>query len=622
MLLPSTADKFRKEVSDAKPGVLRGIALGSFKLKLVVYFSVISLLPFAAAFSGLEAVTDRNETRRVDGILETAVRAGLAHYADEVQGAQRQAARLAREPSFQRALGRRDRRALRRMLSEHSNLRIEAPRGLRLGAIAQPAVERAVTVRGRRGRLGRIVAGVPLDDALAARVRRSAGLGWHRGKVAFVRSGWIVAGSTTLSGPVRAPTDPNKVTVGGREYRALSSEPLPDHGGLRLLVLAPQARIDASTDWVQSRIFLAMLLVLALIAAVAYLEGRSIVRSIGQVADAARGIARGRFGDRVGVRGRDEFASLGRAFNDMAEQLQARLHELEEERRRLRETTLRFGEALAATHDIDQLLRVIVETAVETTGASLGRLVDDGRVLVEFGGEEGPAQLELPLAAGRESFGSLVLSGDQFTSEQRESAGWLVGHAVIALANAQRHRTVEQQALVDGLTGLANRRLCTAALEKELARASRFGEPLALVLTDIDDFKNINDRWGHPTGDEVLKVFADTLRKSVREIDLAGRWGGEEFALLLPGTDLHGGHELAERVRRKLVRRKFFGPDGERIRVTASFGVAAFPEEATQEGLVAASDGALYEAKRSGKNRVAVAGPASAETPSERAASQ
>jgi diguanylate cyclase (GGDEF)-like protein len=433
--------------------------------------------------------------------------------------------------------------------------------------------------------------------------------------VAFVRGGWITAGSGMLRGRVGVPTDPNRVTVDGREFRALASEALPDNPDLRLVVLAPQARIDASTDWAQSRIFFAMLVVLVLIAVVAYLEGRSIVRNVAQVADAARGIARGRLGDRVGVRGRDEFASLGRAFNEMADQLEARLRELEEERRRVRETTLRFGEALAATHDIDQLLPVIVDSAVETTGASLGRLVDDGNVLIEVGEKPGSVRLEFQLVAGREKFGSLILFGDDFTSEQRENASWLVGHAVIALSNAQRHRTVEQQALVDGLTGLANRRLCTAALEKELARAQRFGEPLALVLTDIDDFKRINDRWGHPTGDQVLKMFATTLRSSVREIDLAGRWGGEEFALLLPGTGLQGGRELAERVRRKLVRKKFFSPDGERIRITASFGVAAFPEATSQDQLVAASDEALYDAKRSGKNRVAIATSAGVNVP-------
>ena len=581
--------------------------MGSFKLKLVVYFSVISLLPFAAAFSGLEAVTDRNETRRVDGILETGVRAGLARFADEVAAAEGRAADLARDPAFQRALARRDRRALTRILRDRPNLRVEARNGIVVGRASGAAVERSVVVRGRRGRLGRVVASLPLDDSLARRVRRSAGIR-RGGHVALVRAGRIASGSGMLTGSVQAPTDPTRVEVGGREFRALASEPLSDDPELRLLVLAPQARIDASTDWAQSRIFLAMLVVLALIAAVAYLEGRSIVRSVAQVADAARSIARGRLGDRVGIRGRDEFASLGVAFNDMADQLEARLRELEEERRRVRETILRFGEALAATHDVDQLLRVIVESAVESTGASLGQLVDGGKVLIEFGQQGGAERLEYPLAAGREAFGSLVLYGDEFTSEQRESAGWLVGHAVIALANAQRHRTVEQQALVDGLTGLANRRLCTAALEKEVARATRFSEPLSLVLADIDDFKRINDRWGHPTGDDVLKTFAEALRSSVREIDLAGRWGGEEFALLLPGTNLEGGRELAERVRRRLTRKKILAPDGERIRVTASFGVAAFPELVSQDQLVAAADGALYEAKRTGKNRVAVTG--------------
>ena len=177
-----------------------------------------------------------------------------------------------------------------------------------------------------------------IDRRLAERVRRSAGIE-RGGHVAFVRSGWITAGTGK---PRRSAQDADRPEQGdARRPRvpALASESLPEHPDLRLLVLAPQARIDASTDWVQSRIFLAMLVVLALIAAVAYLEGRSIVRSLGHVADAARGIARGRLGDRVGVRGRDEFASLGHAFNEMADQLESRVRELEEERRRVRETT-------------------------------------------------------------------------------------------------------------------------------------------------------------------------------------------------------------------------------------------------------------------------------------------
>jgi diguanylate cyclase (GGDEF)-like protein len=182
---------------------------------------------------------------------------------------------------------------------------------------------------------------------------------------------------------------------------------------------------------------------------------------------------------------------------------------------------------------------------------------------------------------------------------------WLVGHAAIALANVRKHQTVEKQALVDPLTGLANRRVAEGALETELARADRFDEPLALLMTDLDDFKAINDRWGHPFGDEVLREFAAALMESIREIDLSGRWGGEEFAVVLPGTDMEGGAALAERIRDNLRHRAIAAPDGERVHVTASFGVAAYPDVKAKDDLVAAADAALYEAKRAGKDQVA-----------------
>ena len=149
-------------------------------------------------------------------------------------------------------------------------------------------------------------------------------------------------------------------------------------------------------------------------------------------------------------------------------------------------------------------------------------------------------RLELPLTAGRTTFGTLSLVGDVFDEEQRMTAGSLASHAAIALENARLHRIVERQALVDGLTGIANRRQCEDALTAEISRADRLGAPMTLVLADLDDFKAVNDVHGHTVGDDVLREFASVLKATVRDSDLAGRWGGEEFMLLLPGTDAAG----------------------------------------------------------------------------------
>jgi diguanylate cyclase (GGDEF)-like protein len=266
---------------------------------------------------------------------------------------------------------------------------------------------------------------------------------------------------------------------------------------------------------------------------------------------------------------------------------------------------VRLEETLGATHDVDQLLEVVAETAVEATGAAGGLVLGTGGQLVQVGDpDSGPERLELPLSAGRHSFGKLVLVGPGFSGDERETAASLCGHAVIALENARLHRIVERQARVDGLTGLANRRHLGEALEAELGRADRFGTPVALALVDLDDFKAINDRYGHPVGDTVLCEVAETLASTVREIDLAGRWGGEEFGLVLPGTDLSGAAEVAERVRRAVAARTILTADGTPLHVTASLGVAAFPDAASARSLVAAADAALYRAKRAGKDRV------------------
>jgi len=215
--------------------------------------------------------------------------------------------------------------------------------------------------------------------------------------------------------------------------------------------------------------------------------------------------------------------------------------------------------------------------------------------------------MAFPLRTGVIDFGSLVLAAPTFDPEQLQTATSLAANAVIALENARLHRIVERQALVDPLTELANRRLLDETVHAEVARADRFGGDLCLVIADLDGFKAVNDRWGHPSGDIVLRAFGHLLRETVREIDLAGRWGGEEFAVIMPGTDVAGGAKLAERARAGLEKLEAQSTDGDAIRVTASFGVASFADGPSVGAIVAAADDALYRAKRAGKNRVVCA---------------
>jgi diguanylate cyclase (GGDEF)-like protein len=582
------------------------VATDSFKLKLVGYFVLLSLLPAAAAFWGFSSVAKESEVRRVDARLQSGLRAAVEAYSEDLEATAHQAFALAEDPRFQAALARRDAAAVERLL-RYPNVRVETADFV-VGPRPRLAAERAVSVAGPEGPLGHVVAAVPFDAELLRRVTRRSGLSDGE-QFVVVDRGQVVAGAGWSEARLDVPADrPTTVEVGDTRYRVLVAATIGERPGATLGVVAAHDAIDATTAQIQGRLLMGLLLTLLVIAFVAYFEGRSIIRTVSNIGRAANAIARGKLDERVPVRGRDELARLGNAFNQMADQLQQRLEELESERHRLREAVSSFGDALAATHDTEQLLRAIVETAVEATGAAGGMLIGADGEVVEVGSPgSGSDQLELPLRAGHETFGTLFLFGRSFDEEARLTAVSLAGQSVVALDNAKLHRIVERQALVDGLTGLANRRQCEEALRTEVSRSRRFGGPLSIVVGDLDDFKSVNDEHGHPVGDTVLREFARILERSVRDVDVAGRWGGEEFLLVLPGTDGEGAVRLAQRIRDYLEGRTLSTPEGVPVRITASFGVAEHRQHLEPEELVAAADSALYEAKRAGKNRVSLA---------------
>jgi diguanylate cyclase (GGDEF)-like protein len=222
------------------------------------------------------------------------------------------------------------------------------------------------------------------------------------------------------------------------------------------------------------------------------------------------------------------------------------------------------------------------------------------------------ATLCLPLTVGGEVIGSVLLNhAVPYAEAEQQRIQDSVGQAAPVLANLRNLAVAEIRAATDGLTGLPNKRAVTDAMKRLFAQASTTASPLGLLLIDLDHFKQINDEWGHPVGDQVLANVGAVLRSVLRARDFAGRNGGEEFAVLLPDTGIPAALEIAERIRAAVAEISLPGAD---VSVTASLGVVGFPDHATTlDRLERLADAALYTAKRGGRNRVELADPASAD---------
>lgn len=209
----------------------------------------------------------------------------------------------------------------------------------------------------------------------------------------------------------------------------------------------------------------------------------------------------------------------------------------------------------------------------------------------------------VPSLVGGEVIGSvLVQQAGELTKREHDRVVASVAQAAPVLANLRNLALAEVRAATDSLTGLPNKRALEDALKRHVAQASRTITPLAICMLDLDHFKKINDVYGHERGDEVLASVGAALEDSIRESDMAGRFGGEEFLILLPGTDAHGAKAIAEKLRAAISRMSVAGVDRS---ITASIGLAVFPDDAVErETLLRLADRALYAAKTGGRNLV------------------
>jgi diguanylate cyclase (GGDEF)-like protein len=455
-----------------------------------------------------------------------------------------------------------------------------------------------------------------------------------------VRQGGQTLASTLPAAAGHRLPGPGIVSIGGTDYRAVTTL----HRGfggkpVHVTVLLNLAKTESSLqyDQVLAAVFIALFVILAF--AFSVLASRALQGQLGRFLEAARRLGSGDFSAPVPTHGRDEFAALGEEFNSMSAQLEHRLDELSRERARLRESIRRIGQTFASNLDRPALLELALKTAVDAVQASCGRasIRSEAGAPLEVSAQVGhltgfEARIE---DAERAALASAKLgeasAGDQFVAaaplgpaegeskprgiitvgrrgrpideDDREVLRSLAAQTTLALENVDLHYQVQRQAVTDELTTLANHRRFQELLTTEMEQVRRYHYPVGLIMLDVDDFKKVNDTWGHPQGDVVLAEVARVVRASSREADAPARYGGEEMAVILPHTDLEGAFAIAERVRTAIESLEITRLDSRgTLRVTASLGVAA-SYDGSKDELIACADAALYAAKHQGKNR-------------------
>ena len=469
-------------------------------------------------------------------------------------------------------------------------------------------------------------------------------------------SGFVIRhGATTLASSIpgagrsRLPGS-GVVAIGGVTYEALTTRNFTSFDSTPMTVTALSDERATSQSLGSDRLFAGGVIIGFILLAVSFamLASRGLESQLRRFLTAARRLAGGDFSAPVPVEGTDDFAMLAVEFNTMSEQLESRLDELNAERVRLRESIRRAGDAFASNLDRQGLLTLALKTAVDGVEGEFGRIssrVDPDAPMSESAREQpldlvaepvlaaerlalmtntlaetandGVHVASLPLGAlsGSSKAAGLVTVGRRdrpFTEDDKDLLRSLARQTTVALDNVELHREVQRQAVTDELTGLTNHGRFQEVLSSEMEQVRRYHYPVGLIMIDLDNFKKINDTYGHPQGDQVLKRVARVLTETSREADSAARYGGEEMALILPHTDLEGSYAIAERVRTAIEALEVPMVDGSGVlRVTASLGVGV-TTDGYKEPLISETDAALYRAKHGGKNRTERAGTPSA----------
>jgi two-component system, cell cycle response regulator len=461
------------------------------------------------------------------------------------------------------------------------------------------------------------------------------------------------ANRTTTAALVAAAGHPGVVHVDGWTARVTA----PRSGVPWTTVVTSDTRSGGSS----APLFVLILVAGALAAgALVTVVARNLSKPYAEITAAAERVARGELDTPMAPSGDGEAGRLGSAVMTMTDELRRSVAAVERSRDDLRDSLERIGDTLTSTHDLDGLLQVVLETAVVTLQAQAGVVLhlsaDRLQLVAEHGLHEtrltapamvapGEGVLGRVLSTGETARGRLGSGPDVLTPVESEPSNGevlavplrsmgnvvgvlaiydrvdgrpfdigdedglrtLAGQASIAVDNVHLHHEAQRLSTTDPLTGLWNFRYLSMSLAREIERSTRFDRPLAVLMLDLDHFKQVNDVHGHARGDTVLRELAERVQEQIREVDTFARYGGEEFVVVLPETGLEGAQHLADRICERIRVGPLRTSAGD-LAITISIGVAVYPDHGdSPASLVRAADLALYVAKGDGRDQWRIA---------------
>ncbi|MFA5809554.1 MAG: diguanylate cyclase [Thermoleophilia bacterium] len=520
------------------------------------------------------------------------------------------------------------------------------------GGSHPPQIAASVRLAGPGGEW-QITAMKPYDaDALNA-VFLSQGIDW-----ALLDSGVVTIGSLPEGASIQGiPADGNQARNGdaagaetftsvlGEKNMIAAAVPVPASiadPAVTLLAGVPSDTVGAASTQALEVGLLMMMGVAFLAVTLGLLLARNITGPLRKLTNATAAGIEGDLGTDIDVRSRDEVGSLATSFSLMQTSIRSYISELEESRTQLLLALSYAGDILGSTTDRERLMKTTAEAARLATGATgiwvelfstdqpgqkaisaavpsgffrgsaadeAGRLVRDVASGKAAAGEtlrfNSKEAVTYPLMYDRRALGALVAVFDHdhpLEDSRKKILSLLAMQAASAVENVNFGELQRRLAITDPLTGLYNFRYLSNVLDREMSKSQRYGRNLSAAILDLDDFKKVNDTYGHQAGDELLKAVARVLMANVRQSDMVTRYGGEEFSVVFPETSKEFAIKVSEKLRRGIAAIRL--PEYPEVRVTTSIGVASYPEDSEEQtDLLMKADQALYRAKESGKNR-------------------